>query len=130
MKVMDQKISLVATCCLFGTENGEDHLDKPPWSICASRSSGDVNGVEPVGAGEDSLAGLRVHGLPNISSSRYFFLKIILLLESIYINREEDKEALKEEAGINIKTILENIDDENKKQASLQETMRYINVGE
>ena len=87
-------------------------------------------GVEPVGAGEDSLAGLRVHGLPNISSSRYFFLKIILLLESIYINREEDKEALKEEAGINIKTILENIDDENKKQASLQDTMRYINVGE
>ena len=86
-------------------------------------------GVEPVGAGEDSLAGLRVHGLPNISSSRYFFLKIILLLESIYINRE-DKEALKEEAGINIKTILENIDDENKKQASLQDTMRYINVGE
>ena len=53
----------------------------------------------------------------------------ILLLESIYINREEDKEALKEEAGINIKTILENIDDENKKQASLQDTMRYINVG-
>ena len=130
MKFMDQKISLDATCCLFGTENREDHLDKPPWSICASRSSGDVNGVEPVGAGEDSLAGLRVHGLPNISSSRYFFLKIILLLESIYINREEDKEALKEEAGINIKTILENIDDENKKQASLQDTMRYINVGE
>ena len=130
MKFMAQKISLAATCCLFGTENGEGHLDKPPWSICASRSSGDVNGVEPVGAGEDSLAGLRVHGLPNISSSRYFFLKIILLLESIYINREEDKEALKEEAGINIKTILENIDDENKKQASLQDTMRYINVGE
>ena len=54
---------------------GDGHLDKPPWSIRAGRSSGDVPGVEPVGAGEDSLAGLRVHGLPNISSSRYFFLQ-------------------------------------------------------
>jgi len=76
----------------MAAEKKEDSADE--------KSSGDVNGVEPVGAGEDSLAGLRVHGLPNISSSR-----------------EEDKEALKEEAGINIKTILENIDDENKKQA-------------
>ena len=52
----------------------------------------------------------------------FFPRKITLLLESIYINREEDKEALKEEAGINIKSILENIDVENKKQASLQDT--------
>ena len=58
----------------------------------------------------------------------FFSRKITLLFESIFINREEDKEALKEEAGINIKTILEKIDEENKKQASLQDTMRFINV--
>ena len=86
-------------------------------------------GVEPIGAGEDSLAGLRVHGLPNISSSRYFFLqKDNFTFWTQYLQREEDKEALKEEAGINIKSILENIDIENKKQASLQDTMRFINV--
>jgi len=75
----------------MAAEKKEDSADE--------KSSGDVPGVEPIGAGEDSLAGLRVHGLPNISSSR-----------------EEDREAQEEEAGINIKTILEKIDEENKKQ--------------
>ena len=60
----------------------------------------------------------------------FFSRKITLLFESIFINREEDKEALKEEAGINIKTILEKIDEENKKQASLKHTLRNIHVRE
>ena len=47
--------------------------------ILINRSSDEPSG----GPGEDSLAGLRVHGLPNISSSRYILI-IDVFLDLLY----------------------------------------------
>jgi len=66
----------------MAAEKKEDSADE--------KSSDEPSG----GPGEDSLAGLRVHGLPNISSSR-----------------EEEKEG-----GVDIKKILARIEKENKEQ--------------
>jgi len=86
-----------------------DHIDHAPGEGRAPSGGGrkmaaekkedsadEKSSDEPSGGpGEDSLAGLRVHGLPNISSSR----------------EEEEKDR-----GVDIKNILARIEKENKDQ--------------
>ena len=99
-----------------------------------NRSSDEPSG----GPGEDSLAGLRVHGLPNISSSRcmenvYFWMMWTKtnVMQGAWENLGQEKSQIwqkqkwmlcreeEKEGGVDIKKILARIEKENKEQVKI-----------